>query len=324
MATVQVLPPHEFPLSYPLALLSPSPKGSEPKQDSSGELFMDQDSNNLPPYKPSSSLFPKSLQTKPITSIRWTDRIYLLQDQKVSAAHLEAPDLVEVLDRKKRRSPPTTLDHSSHGFVLGLPHGKIEVWDVNGTQTSTFDLENRSAVRSTAALGNFILAGSDHLSLFDVRQQPPVWIRLNARDTPIPSVSFVSNHLLMSGHQEHFSIWDTRSLNRPLAQPQVSTTSHHWCGSKMISTGNHVVRLWELTSTHLHLRRSRPLEDCSQVYLGPQRAAAIVPEKLYTCTTSEKITSYQTLHANPPSAINPEKNTIVTQTESGYLRFFNF
>lgn len=317
MATALTLPAQNFPLTSTLNTL-PSYHMSLPKSAS-----LDQNSNIPPSFKPLQDDLNTTILTSPIKAISWKSltQPFFLQEQKVTMAHLHISSLTEVLDRNKRRSPPTTLDHSIHGLVLGLPYGKIEIWDVNGTRTSIFDSEDSSPVTSTAALGHHILCGSNHLSLFDLRQQAAVWTKLDQEQTPIPTVSFVSDHLMMSGHHDHFSLWDMRRLRTPLAQPQISTTSHHWYGSEMISTGNNVVHLWKMTSTQLNLIVSYPLDGCSKVYLGHQKAAAIALENLYTCS-SKKLKVTKTHHENPPSAMAPERNCILTQTESGHLRLF--
>ena len=317
MATAQTLSIQNYPLT---SMLDKLPSYQEPRKKLDA---VDQNSNTPPSFKPLHDDLNTTILTSPIKAISWKDstRPFFLQDQKVTMARLDISNLTEVLDRNKRRSPPTTLDHSIYGLVLGLPYGKIEIWDVNGTRTSIFNSGDSSAVTSTAALGNNILCGSEHLSLFDLRQQQPVWTKLDLEKNPIPTVSFVSDRLMMSGHHDHFSLWDMRRPRTPLAQPQVSITSHHWYGSRMISTGNNMVHLWQMTSTHLNLSCSLPLNGCSKVYLGPNKAAAIALEKLYTCTSKElKVT--KTHHENPPSAMNPEKNRILTQTESGHLRLF--
>ena len=253
----------------------------------------------------------------PATSIKWGDKVYLLHDQSVSTIE------TEVFKRKARRSPPTTMELFQNGFVLGLPNGKIEIWNANGSRASSHRSSNadESSVKSIDTLGTAILCGAEQLSLFDSRQENEVWSLWDHHTSPIQTVAFASEHLFSSGSTDKFCLWDLRNAVRPLGSINLSVTSHHWCGHLMISSGtDNVVRLWEMTQSSLRETERRGL-NCSAVYLTPTREVAITPNMLYI-RTEEEIRSHNTFHETPPSAISPDKKTIVTQSSTGNLYFF--
>jgi len=258
-----------------------------------------------------------SVPFPPATTIKWGDKVYLLHHQSVSTTE------TEVFKRKARRSPPTTMGLSQNGIVLGLPNGKIEIWDANGSKLSDHRSLNvdESSVNSIDTLGNFILCGAEQLTLFDSRQEHQVWSLWDKHTSPIETVAFASEHLLSSGSTDKLRLWDLRNAVRPLGSINLTVTSHHWCGPLMISSGtDNIARLWEMTRTSLREAERREL-NCSEVYLTPTCEVAITPNKLYI-RTEEEILSHNTSHEAPPSAISPDRKTIVTQSSSGNLYFF--
>jgi hypothetical protein len=274
-------------------------------------------SPNTPPSKYMHALSYYPSPVPPATTIKWGDKIYVLHHQSVSTVN------TEIFKRKARRFPPTTMELSQNGFVLGLPNGKIEIWNTNGSKISSHRSLNadESPVNSIDTLGTTILCGSRQLTLFDSRQETEVWSLWDTHSFSIQTVSFASEHLFSSGSPDHFYLWDLRNMARSLGSINISVTSHHWCESRMISSGtDNVVRLWEMTRETFRVYERRVL-NCSAVYLTPTCEVALSPNMLYI-RSEGKIQSHHTSHEAPPSDISPDKKTIVTQSPSGSLLFF--
>lgn len=279
--------------------------------------------NDVPEFPPPSKKMdplPKIEERLPqATTIKWGDKIYILHDQSVS--YLHNGQAAQLLMRKTRMAAPTTMELSLNGFVLGLPNGKVEVWDIHGSRTSLHAFEaEASQVNSIDTLGHSILCGTNQLSLVDTRQADAPWTIWDHHRSPVQSVSFVSETIFTSGSEDTLKLWDSRT-RRPLVTIERNITALDWFGPRMISAGSdNVVRLWELTSTSFAERETYEL-PCSTVYLTRTCAVALSTNHVYM-RSGEEVKLQKLQNPYPPSALSPNRDYLVTQDASGYITFF--